>query len=70
MLRSLFAQILSGLIITGLLVGWWMSAGNDMSVMAGQAYSLVLWVGSLFEPVIGSMFNGTGRAASNLSAGW
>lgn len=73
-LRSLFAQLLSGLIIVGLLVGWWMSAGRDLSVMAGQAYSLAMWVGSLFEPVIGSLFDGTGKAAANLdtapATGW
>lgn len=71
-LRALFAQVLSGLILVGILVGWWLSAGRDLSVMAEQAYSLAMWVGSLFEPIIGSLFDGTGEAAANLdaSAGW
>lgn len=71
-LRALFAQVLSGLILVGILVGWWLSAGRDLSVMAEQAYSLAMWIGSLFEPIIGSLFDGTGRAAANLdaSAGW
>jgi len=71
MLRGMFAQLLSGLIIVGLLVGWWLSAGSDVSVMARQAMSLALWVGSMFEPVIGSLFDGTSDAAANLdAAGW
>lgn len=59
MIRHLFGQIISALIIVGFLVGWWLSAEQDFGVMAQQAMDLILWVGSMFEPLVSGLFNST-----------
>lgn len=63
MLRNLAGQLFSTMILVGLLVGWWMAAGRDVGIMGSQAYGLAMWAGSLFAPLIESLFGATATAA-------
>lgn len=57
MLRSLFGQLLSALVIVGILVGWWLAADQNFGVMMQQAFNLALWIGGMFEPLVGGLFS-------------
>lgn len=57
MLRHLASQVISGLVVTGVLVGWWLAADRDFGVMAHQAMNLVMWVGAFFQPMIEGVVN-------------
>lgn len=60
MLRNLFGQVLSALVLGGLLVGWWMAADRDFSVMANQAVGVFMWAGETLKPLFDTIFDRTG----------
>lgn len=63
MLRNLIGQVFSAVVLGGILVGWWLAADQDFSVMANQAMGVLMWAGNLFRPVIDTIMSHTANAA-------
>jgi hypothetical protein len=57
MLRGLVGQIFSLAIVVGILIGWWMSSGQNFEVMLDQLIGLAMFLGGLFEPIVSGIFN-------------